>query len=556
MTSSTFRGTAGDNNLSGTSGNDNFLLWQGGNDTVDAGGGNDIFRMGGALNAGDKLDGGTGKDAVELNGDYSAGVVFNADTIANIEVLGLAGGHSYNLTLNDGNLAGGEKLLVKAGALGSGNTLTFDGSAETDGKFYIIAGAGNDTLTGGAKHDVFDLSHGGNDTVHGGGGNDTFLMGGALTAADQIDGGAGTDTLELNDDTSVTLGATTLTDIETLKLDAGHSYFVTSNDGNVASGAVLTVDASALGFGRLASFNGAAETDGSFHFTAGDGNNVFQGGSGSDVFDLTHGIGNDTTRGGGGGDIFNVGDNLDSYTSTGGEIDGGAGNDALNIDGVYAGTITLSNPGGGLGLSSIETVTFGAGHSYAAQVSGDLTSGGSLLTLDGSALGAGEALSLDLTPATSTAYAIAGGAGNDTFSFATNFSASDAVNGGAGTDTLSLSGGDDIVFGATTLTGIETLSLSGGSFDIATNNATVASGATLTVDASALTAAQALTFDGSAESDGSFAITGGAGADTFNFGSNFSASDTVAGGAGNDTLELNGDYFPRSAQPSSPVSKR
>src|SRR5215471_1416479 len=175
----TFRVTHGDDNISGTSGNDNFILVQGGNDTVDAGAGNDIFRMGGTFHAADKLDGGAGRDYIILNGDYSAGVVFNADTITNIEVMGLDAGHSYNLTLADGNVAAHESLLVKAGTLGAGNTLTFDGSAETDGNYYIIAGAGNDTLTGGGKHDVFDLSKGGNDTAHGGGGNDTFLLGGA-----------------------------------------------------------------------------------------------------------------------------------------------------------------------------------------------------------------------------------------------------------------------------------------------------------------------------------------------------------------------------------------
>src|SRR6516225_9687322 len=108
------RGTAADDHLTGTSGNDEFDLWQGGNDTVDGGGGNDLFRMGAALNAGDKIDGGAGHDEMILNGDYSAGLVFNADTITNIEVLNLSGGHSYNLTLNDGNIATGASLLVKA----------------------------------------------------------------------------------------------------------------------------------------------------------------------------------------------------------------------------------------------------------------------------------------------------------------------------------------------------------------------------------------------------------------------------------------------------------
>jgi len=197
MFMSTFRGTGHDDMITGSSGNDNFALWQGGSDTVDAGGGNDIFRLGAALDAGDKLDGGTGKDVVLLNGDYSAGLVLNADTITNIEVMQFAAGHSYNITTNNGNVAADELLLLKGGALGAGNTLTFNGAAEHDGKFYIIAGAGNDTLTGGTRHDVFDLSHGGSDTAHGGKGDDLFVVGNTINGGDFIDGGAGNDTVTM-----------------------------------------------------------------------------------------------------------------------------------------------------------------------------------------------------------------------------------------------------------------------------------------------------------------------------------------------------------------------
>jgi len=129
MTALIIRGTAGDDNLTGTGGNDEFALWQGGSDTVDAGAGNDIFHMGNALNAGDRLDGGDGRDSVILNGDYSAGLVLDANTITNVEVLGFVAGHSYNLTLNDGNVAAGQKLVVEADLLGSTDQLTFDGSA-------------------------------------------------------------------------------------------------------------------------------------------------------------------------------------------------------------------------------------------------------------------------------------------------------------------------------------------------------------------------------------------------------------------------------------------
>jgi Ca2+-binding RTX toxin-like protein len=64
----------------------------------------------------------------------------------------------------------------------------------------------------------------------------------------------------------------------------------------------------------------------------------------------------------------------------------------------------------------------------------------------------------------------------------------------------------------------------------------VASGATLTVDASSFTT-KFLDFDGTLETTGSFKITGGALADTLKGGEK---NDTLTGGGGTDTLTGNG----------------
>ena len=64
----------------------------------------------------------------------------------------------------------------------------------------------------------------------------------------------------------------------------------------------------------------------------------------------------------------------------------------------------------------------------------------------------------------------------------------------------------------------------------------MASGATLTVDASSFTT-KTLTFDGTAESNGSFKITGGALADVLKGGQK---NDTLTGGGGTDQLTGNG----------------
>jgi Ca2+-binding RTX toxin-like protein len=181
------RGTRGDDTLSGTSGADNFALWQGGNDTVNAGDGNDVMRLGGAFNAGDKLDGGTGTDTVVLNGDYSGGVTFAADTMVNVELLKLIGSHDYNLTTNDGTVAAGETLSVRA-TLVKGHSLTFDGSAETDGSFHILGSVGSDTLIGGAQSDILEGNTGA-DHITGNGGRDFFVYAGVVdsTGADGHD---------------------------------------------------------------------------------------------------------------------------------------------------------------------------------------------------------------------------------------------------------------------------------------------------------------------------------------------------------------------------------
>ncbi len=69
---------------------------------------------------------------------------------------------------------------------------------------------------------------------------------------------------------------------ETLKLDDGTGYGLTTNDGNVAAGATLNVDASALTGTNFLVFNGSAESDGGFNIIGGAGNDVLTGGNGLD----------------------------------------------------------------------------------------------------------------------------------------------------------------------------------------------------------------------------------------------------------------------------------
>jgi len=507
-----FHGSRHDDNLTGTSDDDVFALYKGGNDTVSGGDGSDRFDMGGALNAADRLDGGTGNDVVFLRGDYSANLAFDDQTIRNIEVLKLGNGFDYDLATADGNVAAGETLSVNARALGTANSLVFDGSREMDGHFVIYAGSGGDTITGGALGDRFNLATGGDDTVHGGGGRDVFAMGGAFTAADTIDGGAGNDTLTIDGNyASVAVSAGHVTGVEALRFLGGHSYTGVSVTGDVAGGAALTVDAGLAG--KLSVDLGAAT---------------------SSAYAITGSGGNDTIAFAG---------NFSSADA----VDGGAGSDTLELNGDYSAGIAF----GAATMISVETLKLDDGFGYKLATDDATVASGAALTVDASTLGAAHSLVLDGASETDGGFAVSGGAGDDTVTLgARGVLAGSTFDGGAGRDKLVLDGdfSANLVFGAATVTHVEEIDLAGGhSYSLATNDGNVVALATLTVDASALLSGDALTFNGAAELDGNFAITGGAGDDSLSGGAQADmfllqngGADTVHGGGGDDTIVLAG----------------
>ncbi len=131
-----------------------------------------------------------------------------------------------------------------------------------------------------------------------------------------------------------------------------------------------------------------------------------------------------------------------------------------------------------------------------------------------------------------------GGTGNDIIllqtadaaTYGAAFTTSDQIDGGTGFDTLQLFGAANVAFTATTLLNVERIQMQDGfNYVLTTNDATVAAGQNLQVDASALTGSNLLNFNGSAELDGNFSIDGG------------DAKDTIVGGAKADTIAGNGN---------------
>jgi len=571
-----FHGTKHDDsfNESSDTASDTFDLAKGGEDTATGGSGDDVFNMGASLDAGDRLDGGAGRDVVNIHGDYSAGLVFDDQTIQNIEVLRLGAGFDYSLTMANGNVASGAYLTIDASALGRANHLTFDGSLESDGHYLITDGAGDDVLTGGALADKFRLMNGGTDTVHGGGGDDVIVVTAGSPTGDTIDGGTGNDTLTLGGHSgSVTLdGSDNVTGIETLSFHAGNSYAVTVvSDITDGGGKTLTVDGSALGASDTMTLDLSGATSAAY---------AIHGGAGGDT--VTFGSNFANANGGFG------------TTDT---IDGGAGSDTLVFTGGMGVTgIGIAPPldmGSGT-LTSVETIEIQGADDFNLRIENGNIAAGATLTVDSTGatgkvafdaslvtdgnlhfiagtgqtefIGSANADVFDLTQAANADGQ--GGDGNDVFNLAGSL-AGMIIEGDAGNDTLTFNADvTSLTIAQSSVFEVETLKFLGGhSYTGVAVTGDVASGSGLAIDASAasnisidLTAATSTAYvvTGSAgddtikgnntgstyhlEAGGNDTVTGGSGNDTIYMGASLTAADAINGGAGNDIVVLDGDY--------------
>ena len=237
----TLYGGDGNDNLNGQEGDDT-LFGGDGDDSIFGGLGNDSLSAGNSGVAGDALFGGEGNDTfvdgffnTTLDGGAGAdtffvgtsdATIFGGETGLDHDVMDFSGPNDTTDILLTGDEAGtyadddgdtGTFAGIEEFVLSAGND-TFNGAAATTQGSTVLAGlgddilsggggddalhgqAGNDQISGGAGNDHLD-GDSGNDTLFGGDGNDTLvgdegtdlLTGGA--GADQIFGGLGNDTV-------------------------------------------------------------------------------------------------------------------------------------------------------------------------------------------------------------------------------------------------------------------------------------------------------------------------------------------------------------------------
>jgi Ca2+-binding RTX toxin-like protein len=404
-------GTAGADTLGGT-GMDDDLYGHSGDDILHGNGGNDDLRGGSGH---DRLDGGSGADSMSGGTGDDFYVVDNGgDTITELADEGTDEVRTALAVYSLVNFPDVENL-----------------SAIYEVDHDLRGNGSSNVVTGFRGSDVLRLQDGGVDSAIAGSGNDQIFYGAALTPMDSNDGGPDTDVLVLQGDYSITLAAWSLTDIEYLSLQSGsstryeknlplasHDYNITFIDSNVGAGQRFVINASQLLAGEDFTFDGSAETNGSFLVYGGFGADVLTGGAGHDVFHFEG-----------------------SRWGSGDSVNGGAGADSMVIragSGVHH--IEFSETQ----LTSVESISvsdrFGLGQaslpSYEMVLANGNVAPGATLIVNGSTLlDPGQFIDVDGSAVRDGHLKLYGGAGADT------------LIGGAGNDLIFAAGGADRMTG-------------------------------------------------------------------------------------------------------------
>lgn len=334
--------------------------------------------------------------------------------------------------------------VTSSAATVTSSKASIDTSSSVGGTFTLTTSS--DSLTGTANNDTFNAG----------------LVSGTMTfdAGDNLNGGAGTDTLNLTINAASTYQAASITNIEKVNV-----VFSTTANGTLSLAGVAGItDLTAQG----------ASVNGNFTNIASTSTNLKATNTGSDI----------------------------SWGFAAAAVAGTADAVTLELSGVTGGTQTI-NSVETLNLvssSSANTVTLTAGAATKIVATGDQnltlnTLPATVATLDSSGLTAGRlSATLGAVAAATVTGGVGndlltvsavtgnvnvnGGAGNDTITAAANLANTDTIDGGDGTDTLSTTSALAVGYTKPTtyrISNIETLSLSDA---LATTDLTVANLAT------------------------------------------------------------------------------
>jgi hypothetical protein len=506
-------------------------------DLLGAAGVETITMQGTQFDSDDTIDGGAGTDIIELTeSSYVTDAAFT--NVTNVETLKLADG-THKLTLGS---------LAEAAGI-----VTIDTSVVTENLNIDISGtSGNIALTGQGGADTLVMGQGDN-VVSSGAGDDIIKVSSAnLTAADDIDGEGGNDTLVLttaiNESTDSIFAQ--VDNIETLQLANFADQEVTLH----ADNDFTKVDGSKLGGTNAVTIDVSA--------TAGDLEIISKGGDDVIVTGDTSAK-SYTIDSGRGDDLLQFSD-ASAITSANDDIDGGDGTDTLEFTSTTASVMTDSFFGNH--IDNIETLKFGGdadGNSLTFGLNAQNLTG--LRTIDTTGVTTStNTTTVNLADA-GVAMEVIGGAGIDVVTVGGN---NDTIDLGAGDDTLNVTvtsdrlNSDDTIDGGDgtdTITFANALNIADSVFENITNIETMnlygTANKTLTLgdnaETSGVSTVNADTTDGSTAYTGNVVINGsdfandidivtGNGTDTVTIGS---GAVSITTKDGNDTINVEGKLF-------------